>query len=107
MGPTHQIHLLPFTRCTQSSLTSSHAVVADLLCLRQLPNCFENYCAGLVPSFNASLPNDAEVHGGFLELSVVDERYIVWIPDGVALDHVAPLLCAGVTVYCLMPSRPG
>ncbi|XP_006649655.2 probable cinnamyl alcohol dehydrogenase 9 [Oryza brachyantha] len=81
---------------------------------RACANCrdgFENYCAGLVPSFNASLPGGAEVHGGFSELAVVHERYAVRIPDGAALDRVAPLLCAGVTVYCPMRrlglDRPG
>uniref|UniRef100_A0A0E0KAP8 cinnamyl-alcohol dehydrogenase n=1 Tax=Oryza punctata TaxID=4537 RepID=A0A0E0KAP8_ORYPU len=77
---------------------------------------FENYCAGLVPSFNAVLPDGAAVHGGFAELAVVHERYVVRIPNGggaspAPLDRVAPLLCAGVTVYCPMRrlglDRPG
>ncbi|KAL5217518.1 hypothetical protein ABZP36_018202 [Zizania latifolia] len=80
---------------------------------RDCANCregFENYCAGLVPSFNAALPDGAKVHGGFAELAVVHERYVVRIPGG-EIERVAPLLCAGVTVYCPMRrlglDRPG
>uniref|UniRef100_A0A0D9VRE1 cinnamyl-alcohol dehydrogenase n=1 Tax=Leersia perrieri TaxID=77586 RepID=A0A0D9VRE1_9ORYZ len=84
---------------------------------RDCPNCrdgFENYCAGLVPSFNATLPgaDGATVHGGFAELTVVHERYVVRIAAPTTnLERVAPLLCAGVTVYCPMRrlglDRPG
>ncbi|BAH92048.1 Os03g0223200 [Oryza sativa Japonica Group] len=87
---------------------------------RACANCrdgFENYCAGLVPSFNAALPDGATVHGGFSELAVVNQRYVVRIPGGgggaspAPLDRLAPLLCAGVTVYCPMRrlglDRPG
>lgn len=81
---------------------------------RACPNCqegFENYCAGLVPSFNSALPDGATVHGGFSELAVVHEHFVLRIPDASPLDRVAPLLCAGVTVYCPMKrlglDRPG
>ena len=30
---------------------------------------------------------------------VVDENYVLRIPDGIALDEAAPLLCAGITLY--------
>ncbi|MGV1006001.1 MAG: alcohol dehydrogenase AdhP [Candidatus Nanopelagicales bacterium] len=39
------------------------------------------------------------VDGSFAEYMLVDARFAPRIPDGVALDAVAPVLCAGVTVY--------
>ena len=39
------------------------------------------------------------VDGSFAEYMIVDARYCPVIPDGVDLAAVAPILCAGVTVY--------
>jgi uncharacterized zinc-type alcohol dehydrogenase-like protein len=37
--------------------------------------------------------------GGYSEKIVVDENYVLGIPEGVELDVAAPLLCAGITLY--------
>jgi len=37
--------------------------------------------------------------GGYSEKIVVDEGYVVRIPDALPLDEAAPLLCAGITMY--------
>jgi uncharacterized zinc-type alcohol dehydrogenase-like protein len=37
--------------------------------------------------------------GGYSTKIVVDENYVVRIPDGLPLDGAAPLLCAGITLY--------
>jgi propanol-preferring alcohol dehydrogenase len=37
--------------------------------------------------------------GGYAEAAVVDERYAYRIPDGLADDQAAPLLCAGIIGY--------
>jgi uncharacterized zinc-type alcohol dehydrogenase-like protein len=43
---------------------------------------------------------DGEItQGGYSSRIVVDENYVVRIPDGIALDRAAPLLCAGITLY--------
>ncbi len=39
------------------------------------------------------------VDGSFGEYMLVDERFAARIPDGADPDEVAPILCAGVTVY--------
>lgn len=39
------------------------------------------------------------LQGGFSEKIVVDQDYVIAIPDGIALESAAPLLCAGVTMY--------
>jgi uncharacterized zinc-type alcohol dehydrogenase-like protein len=38
-------------------------------------------------------------HGGFAERIRVDGRFAFAIPDALASEHAAPLLCGGVTVY--------
>ncbi len=38
-------------------------------------------------------------YGGYSEQMTVDENYILRIPEGMALDRTAPLLCAGITTY--------
>ncbi|MDH6549066.1 D-arabinose 1-dehydrogenase-like Zn-dependent alcohol dehydrogenase [Streptomyces sp. SAI-041] len=38
-------------------------------------------------------------YGGYSEKVVVDENFVVRIPEGLALDEAAPLLCAGITTY--------
>jgi uncharacterized zinc-type alcohol dehydrogenase-like protein len=37
--------------------------------------------------------------GGYSTHIVVDENYVLRIPDGLPLDVAAPLLCAGITLY--------
>ncbi|MCA8961664.1 MAG: zinc-dependent alcohol dehydrogenase family protein [Planctomycetes bacterium] len=39
------------------------------------------------------------VDGGFAELALADERYCFELPAGVADEHAAPLLCAGLIGY--------
>jgi uncharacterized zinc-type alcohol dehydrogenase-like protein len=38
-------------------------------------------------------------HGGYSGAIVVDENYVLRIPDSLPLDAAAPLLCAGITTY--------
>lgn len=50
------------------------------------------------------------VDGSFGEYMLVDERFAARIPAGVDLSEVAPILCAGVTVYkglMMTGARPG
>jgi propanol-preferring alcohol dehydrogenase len=50
------------------------------------------------------------VDGSFGEYMLVDERFAARIPAGVDLTEVAPILCAGVTVYkglMMTGARPG
>lgn len=37
--------------------------------------------------------------GGYSDVIVVDENYVLSIPSSIPLDKAAPLLCAGVTLY--------
>lgn len=70
---------------------------------RTCDNCqlgLEQYCSGArVLAYNA-IGHDGEVtYGGYSEAIVVDERFVVRIPDGIPLKNAAPLLCAGITMY--------
>ncbi|KUJ64983.1 alcohol dehydrogenase [Streptomyces albus subsp. albus] len=60
----------------------------------------EQYCtSGAVGTYNARDKNGEPTYGGYSTHIVVDENYTVRIPEGIALDEAAPLLCAGITLY--------
>ncbi len=60
----------------------------------------ENFCErGSVPTYNGQNYDGEEALGGYSQEIVVSERFTLGIPDGIALDEAAPLLCAGITVY--------
>lgn len=60
----------------------------------------EQYCAqGITGTYNARDKQGDPTYGGYSTHVVVDENYTVRIPDGLALDVAAPLLCAGITLY--------
>lgn len=61
----------------------------------------ENYCDGMVGTYNSATP-DAPGHtlGGYSQKIVVHERYVLRIRHPKAqLAAVAPLLCAGITTW--------
>jgi len=61
----------------------------------------ENYCDGMVGTYNGLTP-DAPGHtlGGYSQQIVVHERYVLRVRHPEAqLAAVAPLLCAGITTY--------
>ncbi|MDX3528992.1 NAD(P)-dependent alcohol dehydrogenase [Streptomyces sp. ID05-39B] len=71
---------------------------------RECDNCkagLEQYCTGggMVGTYNAVGKDGETTYGGYAEKIVVDENYVVRIPEGLALDVAAPLLCAGITTY--------
>lgn len=60
----------------------------------------EQYCANRVTATYNSVGRDGVVtQGGYSTHIVVTERFVVSIPDALALDAAAPLLCAGITLY--------
>ncbi|MCH0563678.1 MULTISPECIES: NAD(P)-dependent alcohol dehydrogenase [unclassified Streptomyces] len=70
---------------------------------RECDNCkagLEQYCtSGMTGTYNAIGKDGEPTYGGYSQKIVVDENYVVGIPDGLSLDVAAPLLCAGVTLY--------
>ncbi|MEU9787185.1 NAD(P)-dependent alcohol dehydrogenase [Streptomyces phaeochromogenes] len=60
----------------------------------------EPYCrAGHVRTYNDTGRDGQPTLGGYSEKIVVDEAYVVRIPDSLPLHTAAPLLCAGITMY--------
>ncbi len=61
----------------------------------------EQYCdEGMTGTYN-TLERDGKTvaMGGYSNIFVVNENYAVQIPKSLPLDGVAPLLCAGITLY--------
>jgi alcohol dehydrogenase (NADP+) len=70
---------------------------------RECDNCLageEQYCtAGNVGTYNAIGKDGLPTYGGYSEEIIVDQDFVLNIPDGIGLDVAAPLLCAGITLY--------
>nr|WP_224387848.1 NAD(P)-dependent alcohol dehydrogenase [Pseudonocardia sp. ICBG1293] len=70
---------------------------------RECENCRAGegqYCLkGEVQTYNATDYDGEPTYGGYSTQVVVDENYVLRIPEGVELDVAAPLLCAGITLY--------
>jgi alcohol dehydrogenase (NADP+) len=62
----------------------------------------EQYCGARVLAYNAIGRDGERTHGGYSEKTVVDEHFVVRIPDAIPLPKAAPLLCAGITMYSPM-----
>jgi alcohol dehydrogenase (NADP+) len=51
-------------------------------------------------TYNTKDPETGEVtFGGYADEIVVDEHFVLRIPEGMALEQAAPILCAGVTTW--------
>ncbi|MGB0972003.1 MAG: NAD(P)-dependent alcohol dehydrogenase [Mycobacterium sp.] len=61
----------------------------------------EQYCdnPGMIATYNSVGRDGQPTQGGYSGAIVVDEKYVLNIPDAIPLDKAAPLLCAGITTY--------
>lgn len=70
---------------------------------RTCPACkagLEQYCeSGLVGTYNGPDPQFGHTYGGYSTNIVVDEYFVLRVPETDNLAGVAPLLCAGITTY--------
>lgn len=62
----------------------------------------ENYCPQMIFTYNAQNHDGTRTYGGYSNTIVVDQHFVVRIPDSMPSDGCAPLLCAGITVYSPM-----
>jgi uncharacterized zinc-type alcohol dehydrogenase-like protein len=74
---------------------------------RTCPNCnegLEQFCPNQVLTYGGPDKHGTApvTYGGYSESVVVDERFVLRIPDNLDLAHAAPLLCAGITTYSPM-----
>jgi uncharacterized zinc-type alcohol dehydrogenase-like protein len=70
---------------------------------RTCPRCkagLENFCPNLTLTFNSPDRHLGGVtYGGYSDSIVVDEHFVLRVPDNLDLAGAAPLLCAGITTY--------
>ncbi|ADB39774.1 NAD(P)-dependent alcohol dehydrogenase [Spirosoma linguale] len=67
----------------------------------------EQFCeTGLLPTQNGKLPDGSTTKGGYSDVIVVDERYVLHISERLDAPAVAPLLCAGITAYSALTHGP-
>jgi alcohol dehydrogenase (NADP+) len=61
----------------------------------------DQYCLeGNTLTYNAyERDGKTPTYGGYSNVIVVDENYVLQIPKSIPLDKAAPLLCAGITLY--------
>lgn len=70
---------------------------------RTCPECkqgLEQYCTvATIWTYNGRDQEGAPTYGGYSERIVVDENYVLRMPENLPLEACAPLLCAGITLY--------
>jgi uncharacterized zinc-type alcohol dehydrogenase-like protein len=60
----------------------------------------QQYCLPGNTQTYGSVDRDGTItYGGYSDHVIVDADFVLRIPDGLALDVAAPLLCAGITTY--------
>ncbi|XP_057952962.1 probable mannitol dehydrogenase isoform X1 [Malania oleifera] len=62
-------------------------------------NDLENYCPKMILTYGSIDRDGTTTYGGYSDIMVVDEHFVVGIPENMPLDGGAPLLCAGITVF--------
>ncbi|KAF8411814.1 hypothetical protein HHK36_004373 [Tetracentron sinense] len=71
----------------------------------------ENYCPKMILTYSTIYDDGTITYGGYSDMMVANERYVIRFPENLPLDAGAPLLCAGITVYSPMKyyglSEPG
>ena len=70
---------------------------------RHCPDCLrgaENYCEnGNTQTYGSKDCDGSITQGGYSTFVVVDEDFILHVPDSIDLAEAGPLLCAGITTY--------
>lgn len=61
----------------------------------------ENFCSnGYVGTYGSQEKDGSGMtQGGYSDIIVANEDFVLKIPDSISLDKAAPLLCAGITLY--------
>jgi uncharacterized zinc-type alcohol dehydrogenase-like protein len=60
----------------------------------------EQYCErGAVFTYNSRFPDGAPTWGGYADVIVVDQDFVLKVPTHLDLARAAPLLCAGITTW--------
>lgn len=74
-------------------------------CLNQKGDCeacadgFEQHCPRGTNTYDSKWPDGSKSYGGYADYWRGDSRFVVKIPDALASDVAAPMLCGGVTAF--------
>ncbi|KAF5182944.1 Cinnamyl alcohol dehydrogenase [Thalictrum thalictroides] len=72
---------------------------------RSCENCQQNlecYCPKIIATYNHVYYDGTRTYGGYSDILVANQHFVLKFPDNLPLDAGAPLLCAGITVYSPM-----
>ncbi|XP_068323001.1 probable mannitol dehydrogenase isoform X2 [Pyrus communis] len=59
----------------------------------------ENYCPKSILTYGSKYYDGTTIYGGYSDIMVANEHFVVRIPDNLPLDRAAPFLCTGITTY--------
>ncbi|XP_070031105.1 probable mannitol dehydrogenase isoform X3 [Nicotiana tomentosiformis] len=62
----------------------------------------ESYCLKVMFTYNSTYHDGTKTYGGYSDMIVVHQRFVLEFPENLPSDAGAPLLCAGITVYSPM-----
>ncbi|XP_057807243.1 geraniol dehydrogenase 1-like [Salvia miltiorrhiza] len=65
----------------------------------QCSNDLENYCSKQILTYSMPYLDGSITYGGYSDVMVADEHFIIQWPESLPMDKGAPLLCAGITTY--------
>lgn len=74
-------------------------MVGSCLSCENCTNNLENYCTNIILTYNSTYHDKTPTYGGYSDVLVADEHFVVRIPENLPFDAGAPLLCAGITTY--------
>jgi len=60
---------------------------------------FDQYCNSSIITYDSTYPDGSRTYGGYADYVRVPSEYAFKLPEALASDLAAPLLCAGVTVF--------
>ncbi|PRQ48420.1 putative cinnamyl-alcohol dehydrogenase [Rosa chinensis] len=69
---------------------------------RSCDNCannLENYCPRWILTSGGKCHDGTPAYGGYSNIMVADEHFVIRVPENPPLEVAAPLLCAGITIY--------
>jgi alcohol dehydrogenase (NADP+) len=62
-----------------------------------------SYCSRAVNTYGSVYPNgEGNSYGGYANYNRTNGNFVFPIPDGLASEDAAPMLCAGITVYAAL-----
>ncbi|KAK2460058.1 hypothetical protein APHAL10511_007935 [Amanita phalloides] len=103
--PGHEIvgHVVRVgSKVTEFKVGDRAGVGPQVLSCFECPPCKTNneqYCKDSVDTYNSKYPNGDVAQGGYATAIRAHERFVFLLPKELPLEEIAPMLCAGLTVY--------